>query len=70
MVTFRDLKEGKVKLVFGDPEQIKALKEEEERVKNGNPTLDECTQCDGSGKIECEECNGEGFIDCDCGGEK
>ena len=70
MVNFRDLKEGKVKLVFGDPEQIKAIKEEEAINKLQEEEECHCKTCEGKGSIECNECNGEGYVTCDdCGGE-
>ena len=75
MVTFRDLKEGKIKLVFGDPDQIEAIKIEEKRIKEGCGTDvgEDCPTCNGEGTIECEECNGEGVIvcnECEGRGEK
>jgi RecJ-like exonuclease len=71
MVDFRDLKTGKVKLVFGDPEQIKAIKGEQMRLECEKEARNNCTTCDGSGTIECDECQGEGRIVCDeCGGKQ
>lgn len=69
MVEFNDLKTGKVKLVFGDPEQIKAIREEEKRTENMTEEECHCKTCDGTGTVECGECQGEGYVTCDdCGG--
>ena len=70
MVTYDDLKMGKAKLVFGDPEQIRVIKEERIRLESEEVAEKACKTCDGTGAVECDECNGEGHIVCDdCGGE-
>ena len=71
MVDFKDLKEGKVKLVFGDPEQIKAIKGEQMRIECEKEEECNCSTCNGTGTIECDVCGGEGYVTCDdCGGEQ
>ena len=68
---FKDLKEGKVKLIFGDPEQIKAIKGEQMRIECEQEEECHCKTCEGTGTIECDECGGEGYVTCDdCGGEQ
>lgn len=64
VVTFMELREKKVKLVFGAREQIHAIKSEEERIRK---ETEKCQTCSGGKEIECPECEGSGYIDCpDC----
>lgn len=57
MITFEDLKSGKVKPEFGNPEHIAAIKRHEQ-------TQDVCPECEGAGVIEmeCGCCNGKGKV--------
>ena len=65
-MTYEDLVSGKVKLVFGDPEQLKAIKD---YVKKQDKLEKQCKSCDGSGEVECSYCDGNGEMECeDCGG--
>lgn len=64
MVTIEQLKSGAIRLEFGNPDQIAAIKREEERIRKKN---EECESCEGRRCIECPECNGDGEIECpDC----
>lgn len=55
MITFEDLRSGRVKLEFGNLKQISAIKRHlkmlEEAEKN-------CFRCGGEGEIACPECGG------------
>lgn len=59
MVTFEDLKTGKVKLEFGNIEQIKVIRTHEKMVEY-QKTM--CVECGGEGTItiECPRCDGSG----------
>lgn len=52
MLSFEDLKTGKVKLEFGNLEQIRVIKAYEKSVEYA--------------AIMCRECSGEGVITCPC----
>ena len=55
IVTFEDLKSGRVRPEFGNPHHIAAIKIHEQRQK-------ECKRCSGNGVIDCPDCDGEGEI--------
>ena len=57
MVTFEDLKSGRVKPEFGNPEHLAAI-------KRHLKSQEECKNCDGNGiiEIECSCCAGTGKI--------
>jgi hypothetical protein len=59
MVTFEQLKNGMIRLEFGNRAQINAIKAEENRLHREN---EKCLTCEGVKIIECPECNGEGEI--------
>lgn len=57
MITFSDLKSGRVKLVFGNLEQIEAIKAYQKKIEERETN---CHVCDGAGEITCPSCNGSG----------
>lgn len=64
MVTIEQLKSGAIRLEFGNPDQIAAIKREEERIRIKNEA---CKTCEGRQFVTCPECDGDGEIDCpDC----
>lgn len=70
MSLIEDMMTGKVKLVFGDPAQVMALKAYE---REQEKLARRCGTCDGETEINCEECDGTGKIccqDCEGTGEK
>lgn len=57
MVTFDDLKSGKVKPEFGNMDHIRAIKAHEEALNRVNTM---CGECGGEGTITCPCCDGSG----------
>jgi hypothetical protein len=61
-LTIDVLRSGKVRLKFGDPEQISVLKDAERAQQKKENA---CGACDGDGEVECGHCEGFGTVDCD-----
>lgn len=57
MVTFEDLKSGKVRLEFGNIEQINAIRAHEKAIEDSKKR---CPECDGEGMVVCLACDGTG----------
>jgi len=57
MAIFEDLRSGKVKLEFGNLEQISAIKRHLEMLEHAEKN---CLRCDGEGMITCPVCYGSG----------
>ena len=55
MVTFEDLKSGRVRLEFGNLEHIRAIRKHQEQQEL-------CSACEGEGVIShvCDQCDGTG----------
>ena len=56
-MNFEDLVSGKVRLIFGDAEQLKVIKD---YAKDQQRLASICQTCDGEGQIVCEDCGGSG----------
>jgi hypothetical protein len=56
-LTFEDLKTGKVRLIFGDMEQINCIRAYQKSLEDRDTF---CSECDGEGVIMCPCCDGDG----------
>lgn len=69
MVTFEDLKSGRVKPEFGNMEHIRAIKAHQAAQEEA--AKEDCDCCDGAGEIECCECGQDRDCpECDGSGKK
>jgi len=67
-IKFEDLITNKVRLEFGNLEQLEAIKRHEKEIEKKAKACKtcrgygdhECGKCEGSGEIKCEDCNGTG----------
>lgn len=59
-VSFQDLLSGRIRLEFGNKDQLTAIKIHQKMVECAEKR---CNICDGDGVITCDACNGTGEIE-------
>ena len=56
-ITFEDIRTGKIKLEFGNLEQLRVIRAYEKSLEFKDTA---CPECDGEGVITCPCCDGDG----------